>query len=67
VNPANTTKHRDSETLPESGIPGGIDDRISDQIDLLTARLTFDGFTPEQIQTILAALRDCATESMEAP
>jgi hypothetical protein len=67
VNPADATKHRDSETLAKSGNTGGNIEPNSDQIDLLTARLTFDGFTPEQIQTILAALRDCATESMEAP
>ena len=60
-------KHRDSESLAESGNTGGNIEANSDQIDLLTARLTFDGFDAEQVQTILAALRDIAPAQVEAP
>ena len=56
--PGFATKHRDSETLAKSGNTGGNIEPNSDQIDLLTARLTFDGFTPEQIEKILAAVQD---------
>ena len=55
--PGFTTKHRDSATLAKSGNTGGNIGPNSDQIDLLIARLAFDGFTPEQIEKILAALR----------
>ena len=44
VKPTDATKHWDSETLAKSGNTGGNIGPNSDQIDLLEAPLTFDGF-----------------------
>ena len=62
----NTEKHGGSATSAKSGDTGGDKALNSDQYERLIERLAAENFTPAQIQTILAALRDCATARVEA-